>query len=119
VVAEKKGKSSEAEKYLNLARQQASGSLKEEIAVTLFQEQWYASKNDFKKVLKSAEELVAKYPDETQALDFLARAQVANGRPDLAASVLQKIISKDNTDIQHRLQLADLLAKQPDNQKEV
>lgn len=117
-LAAKQGKNTDVEKYLNIAHQKVAGNFDRGMEITAIQQQWYAKQKQFNKALEQAEDLVKKYPNEKQPLVFLANAQFASGKIDMAESSLRKIIAIDKGDIESRLKLADLLEKQPDKQNE-
>ena len=64
------------------------------------------------------EDLDKRYPNDAQALNLLAQAQIINDKKPLAEQTLQKLINQDKQDISNRLLLARLLSEHPDKEKE-
>ncbi len=111
-VALKQKNNAEVEAVLTNALTKVKGNLGQEIEVLQNLGKFYANQKQPEKILALSEDLVKRYPTETQALSVLAGTQIVNNKKDLAEKTLRQIIEKEPKDINHRLLLAKLLAEQ-------
>jgi putative PEP-CTERM system TPR-repeat lipoprotein len=111
-VALKQKNNAEVETVLTNALSKVKGNLAQEIEILQNLGKFYASQKQPEKILALSEDLVNRYPTETQALSVLAGTQIVNNKKELAEKTLRQIVEKEPKDINHRLLLAKLLAEQ-------
>ena len=117
-IAYKQKNNSEVETVLSTAYEKVKGNMTSEIEVIKSLGKFYAVQKQPEKVLSLAEDLVKRYPEESKAQSVLAGAQIVNDKKSLAIETLQKLISKESKDVNHRLLLAKLLSENPEQEKE-
>ena len=117
-VAFKQKNNAEVEKILLTAQAKVKGDIKAEIEVVKSLGKFYNVEKKPEKILSLTEDLDKRYPDNTQALNLLAQAQIINDKKPLAEQTLQKLINQDKQDISNRLLLSRLLSEHPDKEKE-
>ncbi|NOQ77104.1 MAG: tetratricopeptide repeat protein [Methylococcaceae bacterium] len=118
-ISVKSGDYVNAEKLLLNAYQRNIGNIDVELKALSYLGQFYAMQKQPKKVLKLANEIVAKYPVDYRALSFLAGGQIVNEQNKEAERTLRKIIAIKKDDVNHRLMLVRVLAKTSEGSKEV
>ena len=117
-IAYKQKNTSEAEKLLLTAKDNASDDIKVEIEVIKGLGKFYGLQKQPEKILSLCDDLVRRYPNNPIAFDLLAQAQLFNNQKSLAEQSLQKVIALDKQNIGSRLLLARLLSEHPDKDKE-
>ncbi|MDO9047769.1 MAG: tetratricopeptide repeat protein [Methylobacter sp.] len=117
-IAYKQKNNSEVETVLLKAHEKVKGNISAEIEVIKNLGKFYALQNKPEKILFLSEDLVKRYPDNSQALSVLAGAQIVNDKKILAEQTLRQLINQEKQDINHRLLLAKLLSEQPGKEKE-
>ncbi len=118
-IANRQKQPKEMENLLLTAQSKNRGNFKQEIAVANNLGKLYALQKHPKKALLLAQDIVNRYPDESSALSLLAGAQIINNQNELAEQTLEKLVNKDEKDIQHRLLLARLWVAQSEKEKNV
>ncbi len=118
-VAYKQKNNAEVERVLVTAQEKVKGNVVAEIEVIKNLGKFYAVQKQPEKILTLCEDLVKRYPDNSQALSALAGAQIVNDKKALAEQTLRQLIDHEKQDINHRLLLAKLLGEQPDKEKEL
>ena len=118
-VAYKQKNNAEVERVLITAQEKVKGNIAAEIEVIKNLGKFYAVQKQPEKILTLSEDLVKRYPDNSQALSVLAGAQIVNDKKALAEQTLRQLINHEKLDINHRLLLAKLLGEQPDKEKEL
>lgn len=118
-VAFKQKNNAEVETVLLNALSKVKGKIEPEIEILQNLGKFYATQKQPEKILTLSEELLKRYPNNSQALSMLAGSQIANNKKDLAEQTLQQIIGQEKQDVNHRLLLAKLVAEQPNKEKDV
>lgn len=118
-VALKQKNTAEVETILLNALSKVKGNIAPEIEVLQNLGKFYATQKQPEKILTLSEDLVKRYPNNSQALSVLAGTQIVNNKKDLAEQTLRQLIGQEKQDVNHRLLLAKLLAEQPDKDKDV
>jgi len=117
-VAYKQKNNAEVEKVLLTAQAKVKGDIKGEIEVIKSLGKFYNIQKQPEKILSLTEDLDKRYPNNSQALNLLAQAQIINNKKPLAEETLQKLINQDKQDVGNRLLLARLLSEHTDKEKE-
>lgn len=112
------GPKASEEVLLNAKKILQGSTVEDELKVAVSLGKVYAMLKQPESFLKSTEELLSRYPEDTGVLSLLAQAQAANNKKDLAEKTLNQIIGKTPRDVGHRLMLAGLLNEHGDKQKE-
>lgn len=118
-VAFKQKNNTEVETTLLNALSKVKGNIAPEIEVLQNLGKFYAAQKQPEKILALGEDLVKRYPNNSQALSVLAGTQIANDKKDLAEKTLRQITEQEKHDVSHRLLLAKLIAEQPNKEKDV
>ncbi len=118
-VALKQKNNTEVETILTNALSKVKGNIVSEIEVLQNLGKFYATQKQPEKILALSEDLVKRYPNETQALSVLAGTQLVNNKKELAEKTLRQIVEKEKQDINHRLLLAKLIAEQTGREQDV
>ena len=118
-VAYKQKNNTEVETVLLAALEKVKGNIDTEIEVIKNLGKFYAVQKQPEKILSLSEDLVKRYPGNSQALSALAGAQIVNDKKSLAEQTLRQLIAQEKQDTNHRLLLGKLLGEQPDKEKEL
>ncbi|MBU2572235.1 MAG: PEP-CTERM system TPR-repeat protein PrsT [Gammaproteobacteria bacterium] len=118
-IALKQNKADDIEKIFETAFQNVRGNLTQELNLANNLSLYYSTHDQSEKILPISREIIERYPNESGALSFLAKAQIVNGQKSLAEKTLEKLISQEKNDITHRLLLAKLLSDNTDNEKRI
>jgi len=118
-IATREKQNQNVENLLLTAQRKNRGNIKQELTVDRNLLKLYAKQKKPDKTLLLALDLISRYPNNNEALSFLADAQLINHQEQRAIQTLEKIIQHNEKDIRHRFMLANLLTKQPENQKQV
>ncbi|MBE0435286.1 MAG: PEP-CTERM system TPR-repeat protein PrsT [Methylomicrobium sp.] len=118
-IALKQNKEDEIEKIFKTAFQNVRGNLTQELNLANNLSLYYSTHDQSEKILPISQEIIERYPNESGALSFLAKAQIVNGQKSLAEKTLEKFISQEKNDTTHRLLLAKLLSDNTDNEKRI
>ncbi len=118
-IATREKQNQNVENLLLTAQRKNRGNIRPELTVDRNLLKLYAKQKKPDKTLLLALDLISRYPDNNEALSFLADAQLINHKEQRAIQTLEKIIQHNEKDIRHRFMLANLLTKQPENQKQV
>lgn len=118
-IALKQNKEDEVERIFKTAFQNVRGNLTQELNLANNLSLYYATHDQSEKILPISQEIIERYPNESGALSFLAKAQIVNGQKSLAEKTLEKFISQEKNDTTHRLLLAKLLSDNTDNEKRI
>lgn len=117
-IAYKQKNNAEVETVLITAHEKVKGNITSEIEVINNLGKFYAVQKQPEKILSLSEDLVKRYPDNSQALSILVGAQIVNDKKILAEQTLRQLINQEKQDINYHLLLAKLLSEQPDKEKE-
>lgn len=117
-IAYKQKNNAVVETVLLMANEKVKGNLAAELEVIKNLGKFYAVQKQPEKILSLSEDLVKRYPKNSQALSALAGAQIVNNKKTLAEQTLRQLIDQEKQDTNHRLLLAKLLSEQPDKEKE-
>ncbi len=117
-IAYKQQNFTEAEATLLKALEKAKGDISAELEINQNLGRFYAAQKQPEKILSLSEDLVKRYPGNSQALSTLAGAQIVNDKKTEAEQTLRQIIGQEKRDTNHRLLLVKLLSEQPDKEKE-
>lgn len=109
----------DVESILLKAQKKLRGDKQQEIIIINNLAKFYAIQKQPKKMLDLARDTLHRYQGDSSALALLASAQLYNKKTALAISTLEKLISQEKSDIQHRFLLAKLLLQQPQKKKQV
>lgn len=118
-IAFKQKNNAEVETVLLTAHEKVKGNIAAEIEVIRNLGKFYAVQKQPEKLLSLSEDLVKRYPNNSQAMSVLAGTQIVNNKKTLAEQTLRQFIHQEKQDTNHRLLLAKLLSEQPDKEKEV
>ncbi|MDP2902541.1 MAG: tetratricopeptide repeat protein [Methylovulum sp.] len=118
-IANKQKNNIEVESVLLTAHEKVKGDITSEIEVIKNLGKFYAVQKQPEKIQLLSEDLVKRYPNNSQAMSVLAGVQIVNDKKALAEQTLRQIIDQEKHDTNHRLLLAKLLSEQPDKEKEV
>lgn len=118
-IAYQENKLQEVESILLTAQKKTRGNSKQEIIIAGNLAKLYAIQKQPQKALNVAQNIIKLYPADSTALALLANAQIFNNRTAQAIPTLEKLISQEPKDIRHRLLLAKILVKQPENKQQV
>ncbi len=118
-IADKQNNLQDAEKYLLTGLEITSANQKARIAMASLLGRWYAENQQPQKQLLLAQQMIKSYPDDKDAMSFLARAEIADKKENEAEQTLRSIIKSNAKDSKHRLMLANLLSTQPGRETEV
>lgn len=118
-IALKQNKEDEVERIFKTAFQNVRGNLTQELNLANNLSLYYATHDQSEKILPISQEIIERYPNESGALSFLAKAQIVNEQKSLAEKTLEKFISQEKNDITHRLLLAKLLSDSTDHEKRI
>jgi len=117
-IAYKQKNNAEVETVLVAAHEKVKGDIAAELEVIKNLGRFYALQKQPEKILSLSEDLLKRYPNNSQALSVLAGAQIVNSKKTLAEQTLHQLINQEKQDTTHRLLLAKLLIDQPDKEKE-
>ena len=118
-VAFKKGELQTSEKLLLQGLVIVKGDINAEVRLVSILGGVYAKQQQPEKLLSITQDIVQRYPEDNLALSALAGAQIANKQHSKAEAILQKIITQEPQDINHRLLLVNLLLKSTGREKDV
>ncbi|MCU7937979.1 MAG: PEP-CTERM system TPR-repeat protein PrsT [gamma proteobacterium symbiont of Bathyaustriella thionipta] len=110
-IAEKQNQPEIAEIYFLDAMEQSQNNISSTLTIAGLLSQWYQTKQQPEKVLKLAEKLEQKNPNNNDIRSFLARAQLLNKQTERSERTLKTIITYDKNDTKHRILLAQIIAK--------
>lgn len=110
-IAAIQGNNAEVEAQLLEALQKSEGDINQQLSISKFLINWYLRQKTPEKLIPVAQKLIDTYPEHELALSFLAAAQSANNKNEQAEQTLRKIIKQNDTNVEHRLNLASLLEK--------
>ena len=118
-IAYKQKNNAEVEALLLKAYEKVKGDIPAEIEVIKKLGKLYAIQKQPEKLQTLSEDLVKRYPGNSQAMSALAGAQIVNNQKTLAEQTLRQLIDQEKQDTNHRLLLAKLFSEQPDKEKDV
>jgi len=118
-IAYKENRQDDVEGILLTVQKKVQGNIKQEIAVAQNLRKLYAKKGQSGKSLAVAQQIIKRYPDNSLALSFLAKALIVSKDNAKAIATLQKLIQQEKNDIPHRLALAKLLINQEKDEKQI
>lgn len=118
-IADKQKNNAEVETVLLTAHEKVKGDITAEIEVIKNLGKFYVAQKQPEKIQPLGEDLVKRYPNNSQAMSVLAGVQIVNNQKTLAEQTLRQLINQEKQDTNHRLVLAKLLSEQPDKEKEV
>lgn len=118
-IAYKQTNNTEVENILLAAHEKTKGNMATEIEVIKNLSKFYATQKQLEKIQLLGENLVKRYPNNSQALSVLAGTQIVNNQKPQAEQTLRQLIDLEKHDTSHRLLLAKLLTEQPNKEKDV
>jgi putative PEP-CTERM system TPR-repeat lipoprotein len=118
-IASKQKKDADIEKYLLKGYEQAKGAVDVELEMLGYVARFYNAQKKIEKILPIAEEIAKRYPNNSNAINFLAQAQIANNKKAEAYTTLHKFVTDNTQDINNRLFLAKLLMERTDKEQEI
>lgn len=114
-IAYKEKKLDDVENILLTAQKKVRENGAKETAITNRLAKLYAIQKHPEKSLQLTEELIHRHPNESSALALIASTQILNNKILPAIQNLEKLIQHEQDNAPHRLLLAKLLVRQPNN----